>query len=323
MKNIGLTKLEKASVDNFTTSIGIKVRRIINRPIRSILKLFTNGKITVDKYPKLEKGKQYIFASTHACVEEISATLSTIDRSAYTLCGTTDQFEHNPKMYANWATGVIYVNRMDEESRKESLLKQKRILNEGSSILLFPEGGLNNNENLLIQRLFNGAYILSRDTNIEVVPMATFNELGSKNIYVSVSEPIKLYEYDKEEANIILRDALATLTYEHIFNHGTKLKRSELPSDPRMWYMEERRNEYLRTKWTRDVWDEELTIKRDKMNPYPNEVRKTFENVRVTKDNAYVMAPILSRLDEDNKYDFNRYMHENWDKPKTKSKKRI
>ena len=314
MKNIGLIKLEKANVNNFTSSLGIKIRRIINKPNRFILKLATHGKITIESYPKLDKNKPYIFAATHSFVEEISTTLATIDRSAYTLCGTTDQFEHNPKMYMNWLTGVIYVDRYDNESRESSIPKMERVLREGSSILLFPEGGLNNSENLLIQKLFAGPYKLSKKTNIEVVPISTFNEYGSKFIYSSVGEPLELYKYDKEEALRILRDSMATLKYIQIEKHASRVIRQDLPENARELFMEERKNEYLKTLWTHDVWDEELTVYKDKNNPTPQEVRETFDNVNINSKNAGIIGPILVKRLEDQKYDLKSYMHKNWRK---------
>lgn len=99
------------NVDNFTSDAGIKIRRIINRPLRLVLRLATHGKIIVETYPKLEKGTSYIFAATHSFVEEVSAVLATIDRSAYLLLRTTQQLEHNPKICASWLSGLIICNK--------------------------------------------------------------------------------------------------------------------------------------------------------------------------------------------------------------------
>lgn len=314
MKNIGLIKLKKANIDNFTSITGLKIRRIINRPVRYVLKKVTKGNIIVEDYPKLEKNKPYIFAATHSFVEEISATLASIDRSAYTLCGTTDQFENNPRMYFNWLTGIIFVDRYDEESRKSSIPKMEKVLQNGSSILIFPEGGLNNTENLLVMKLFSGPYTLSKNTGIDVVPISTFNEHGSRNIYVSASEPLPLYKYDKKEALILLRDALATMQYNQMEKHASRIKREELPKDPRLHFMEERRQVYRKTRWTRDVWDEELTVFRGKGPPTPEEVRESIDNINVNASNAGILGPVLVRRLEDEKYDFRRYMHATWNK---------
>ena len=106
------------------------------------------------EYPKLEKDMPYIFASTHYFNEDIIAALATVDRSAYALIGTTDQVENNTLMYAAWAYGLIYVDRRSQESRKQSILKMEHVLNNGTSVIMYPEGGWNNTENLICKRLF-------------------------------------------------------------------------------------------------------------------------------------------------------------------------
>lgn len=60
-------------------------------------------------------------------------------------------------------------------------------------------------------------------------------------------------------------------------------------------------------------WDE-LTIYRDKNRPYPEEVRKSFDKVNITHKNVSIFAPILVERMKDKKYDFNTYMHNNWNK---------
>lgn len=105
------------------------------------------------------------------------------------------------------------------------------------------------------------------------------------------------------------------ISYELMEKHAATLKRTELGVEPRLNYIDERMREYLCTKWTRDDWDIEITIYRDKtLPPTPEEVRASLEKVRVTQQNAAILAPILARREEDKKYDLLRYIHENWDK---------
>ena len=56
--------------------------------------------------------------------------------------------------------------------------------------------------------------------------------------------------------------------------------------------MEERRQVYKKLKWTRDIWDEELT------QYIPEEKRK----------------PLILTDPEEKKYDFKVYMKKNWNK---------
>ena len=100
-RNIGLKRLEIANVDNFTSNVGIKLRRMIFPAFKQVLRLAVKRNIHFEgEYPILEKGKPYIFVSTHSFDEDIIAAIASLDRNAYILMGTTDQIEHNPQMYA-------------------------------------------------------------------------------------------------------------------------------------------------------------------------------------------------------------------------------
>ena len=158
MKNIGLSNLMISTPEDFTTISKIKFRRLINKPVRKIIQLSTLKKFEVEYEEELSKDEQYIFSASHYYTEDIQATVGSVDRNAWVLIGTTNQVEHNPKMYAAWLNGMIYVDRNNQQSRSDSLEKMEYILNNGSSVIIFPEGGWNNSENLLINPLFAGPY---------------------------------------------------------------------------------------------------------------------------------------------------------------------
>lgn len=90
---------------------------------------------------------------------------------------------------------------------------------------------------------------------------------------------------------------------------------TDLGGDYRLDYMEERKNEYLQVRWSRDVWDEELTSYHSKvLPPSPKKVHASFAKVRITARNARILTPLLKCIEDDTKYDFTRYMHKNWNK---------
>lgn len=312
MSNFGLKNVEVVNYKNFTTPFGIKLRRVINKPLRKVLKIASGKRIIVDSYPKLDANENYIFCSTHYFNEDIIAGMAAIDRPAYVLIGTTDQVENNPLMNAAWAYGLIYVNRLDDKSRKDSVLKMERILNSGSSILLFPEGGWNNTENLLCQTLFSGPYILAANTGKKVVALSTFCDPGSQDIHVMASEPLDFSEMNKKESLELLRDTMASMMYDQIEKYSKPIVRSELPADIHLYHMENRKKEYLKAKWTRDVWDEELTVYQSKDIITPQQIRSSLQNVNVTSENAFVMGGVLADAANDQKYDFKKYMKSKW-----------
>lgn len=66
------------------------------------------------------------------------------------LIGTPDQVEHNPAMCTAWLNGMVFVDKLNAQIRKDSIEKMVRILESGSSVILYPEGAWNNTENLLV-----------------------------------------------------------------------------------------------------------------------------------------------------------------------------
>ena len=311
MFNTGLGCYIDANVDNFTSDRGIKIRRCINSPWRKILKLCTKRKIIIEEYPQLEKNTQYIFVANHSFDEDAISILSSIDRNVYVLQGTTDQMLHNPIFLALWANGMIYVNRQDDVSRKDAIKKMKRILLAGNSVALFAEGGYNNTENQLIQPLFASPYILCKELGVKVIPIITFNDIGSNIIFVRAGQPMDLAQYDKYTAMDILRDEMSTLVYEIMEDHVEPVKRSSLSDNPRRDWLEVRRQVYECQTWYSDVWEEEVTYYPGHGVTTPKKAREFVDKVNVNKNNAYIFSDMLVRWEEDKKYDLVRYLQEN------------
>lgn len=310
--NPGLIRCTHSNENTFTTSFGIRVRQLLNHLLRHILRLATKRKIVVERYPVLPKGVPYIFASSHSFDEDVISNLVAIDRNAWILFGTTNQLECNRQVYAAWLNGLIYIDRLSAESRKCATAKMERILRSGSSILMFPEGGWNNTENLLIQRLFAGPWLLSQRTGVSVVPVAAFHEHGADTIYLRYGDPLTLGEMEKNEAIALLRDSMATMMFEMIEAHSTPIRRSQLQGDQHLLHMEQRRQEYLRVRWTRDVWDEELTVYRPRDIVCPDEVWAFMDDIAITPANAHILAPILAERERTKTYDFKAHMKLNW-----------
>ena len=248
-------------------------------------------------------------------MDDIITNYAVIDRLAYTLIGTPDQVEHNPLLYAAWVCGMMYVDKINPQSRKDAVEKMVRVLENNTSVIIYPEGAWNNTENLLVQPLFASPWILAQRTGCKVVPIAMHQEYKKKDIWYRAGEPLDLAGMDKKQALDKLRDTMATMKYELMAAHSTVLKRAELGPEPRLDYIDERMQEYLCTKWTRDDWAMEVTIYRDKeLPPTPEVVRASFDSVKITPQNAGILAPILSRREEDKRYDLVRYLQENWNK---------
>lgn len=308
MFNTGLKKYEYMDIDTFTTDIGMKIRKAINRPWRVLVKCFIKREVIIEQYPNLDKEKAYIFCANHSFDEDVIATITTIDRNVYVLNGSTHQMEHNPAMLAVWFNGMVYVNRLNAESRKMSIPKLERVLKNGNSILIFPEGCYNNSENRLIHHLFSGPYLLSKSLDIDVVPIVTINDDDKKKIYVRAGEPMPLWQNEKQESLALLRDAMATLVYEILTAHFRPVQRHLLGIEPRKDFMEIRKSVYACQKWYEDMWDEEFSYYAGHGITTPEQSREYVDNVHIDSRNAAIMADVLVRREEDNRYDLKKYL---------------
>lgn len=327
----GVSYLKYADENNFTSDLGMKIRSHTYEKLKTPLLKATDGNINLESYKihgeesivntekdlsflNLESNKPYIFVSTHSFCEDINTALAIMDRNAYLLFGSTDQLEHAKEVYGLWAMGMVYVNRIDPWSRNNSLLKMARAIKNGTSVIICIEGGYNNTENRLLEEFFNGPFILQQMTNASIVPIASFREYRSPNIYVTADKPKNYLKMPKEEAKAELRDTLATMMFDMWLHHGGCLVRRMLPWDYYQKFMEERKSEYVKSHWTHDVWDEELTRYYNPLKPRPEDVWATFDNVKITKENKDVMTPILVRRKNDLRHDFKKYMKETWNK---------
>ena len=303
----------------------IKIKRFFFPLLKQFVKLnnlFKRKRIIIENFPKLDKGEQFIFAAGHSFPNEIAVNISKLDRHIYTLIGTTDQVKNNPAMALLWWIGMIYVNKKDPVSRHDSFLRMKKVLQNGSSVMLFPEGVLDNEENILCNRPNpGGLYHLAIETGKKVVPIVSQTYNDSKTIRFIAGEPQDFSKMTKEEAIKWWQTQITFMRFD-MMSKEPILERASLTGDIHEQYMESRRETYMEVHWTEDVWDEEIMPCKEKGYSTPKEVRASLDKVELTNNNIGILAPIIARRAEDIKYDFTKYMHENWDKPKKRVKRR-
>lgn len=336
-----LKRVKNLDVTHFTTNFGIKLRRIAYPVMNTIIKKANGKKCILVSYPKLEKDENYIFAAGHSFPGDIGSNLSVIDRSVYTLLGTTDQVDHNPQMNFLWANGMIYVNKLDSSSRKEAYKKMVRVLNSGTSVMLFPEGVLNNTENLNCGTLYPGVYYLSLETNKKVVPIVANYNVEDNTVLIAAGEPLSFENKSKDLAKRELRDTIATLRFDlsrittkqaedlnRVLSPSEFLKlnpelnielyRKDLKGDLHEQYLEFRKKIYNEVKWTNgECWEEEIMYYKehdliDFEDVYSFIDKIDFDHIDPKK--YILLKPILEEKQRREKYDPKQYMKRNWNK---------
>lgn len=312
MKNIYLPKWKDKDSEHFTTEMGIKFRRLIFPLSRFLIKMtyvFDHKKIVVDGYPKLEKDEPYIFVAGHSFPGEIGSNLSAVDRSTYVVIGTTDHVLYDPQMYFAWLNGLIYVDKFDPKSRKDCQKKMLKVLKKGSSVILYPEGILNNSENSLCGDIYSGFYHVAKAANVKVVPILSANPYKTDTIHIKASEPIDVSDLTKEEAIRVVTDELATLKWEEDIMNSEPLMRKKLSGDIHEQYNAERFEVY-----EPDKWHDAMSIPNQELLPKPNDntpdkVWEFTDCIELTRDNAYILNPIIEQRTEDKNNSFQEYAY--------------
>lgn len=309
-----LEKLLETDEKNFATSFGLIGRKFIAPILRPIFASQTSAKIVVESYPNLkwwEWLRPHIFCSTHYHPEDIIGNMASLKGiSTWALMGSIDQIKNNPKMIGAFFNGMMCVDRANEKSRKDSILKMLRVIKYKNSVLIYAEGGWNNTENLLCQRLFGGPYYLSKMTSKKVIPMSNFYSPETNTMYIRFGEPLDLSKYEKNEGLDILRDNMASMMFEQIKAYSAPLKRDELKGDLHKQHMENRLAEYCRGQsWTsNEAIADELVVYKPSSITTIDDVLEDLKNVKITRENYSVMKHFIEDIESLGKYDLKKFI---------------
>jgi 1-acyl-sn-glycerol-3-phosphate acyltransferase len=115
-----------------------------------------------------KKGKSYIYVSNHTSFLDIPGLWMIIPGEKKPLA--KKELLKIPVFGWIARSASVIVDRSSGESRKKSLDKLKRILSNGTSILLFAEGTQNRSKELL-QPFKDGAFRIAVDTQQPILPM--------------------------------------------------------------------------------------------------------------------------------------------------------
>ena len=205
------------------------------------------------------------------------------------------------------------MNRKSQNSRVSSIEKSLRVLELGTNLIIFPEGGWNKTPNEILLNLWHGIYKISSIGKYDVVPIAHYirdPEILDKSniIHTIVDEKIPLYEYEEEEAITLLRDTLATWIYKMMEKYG-KCTRKEILGDS--INSDEKWDELLKKRMTSVVrYDSSIEKNADyrsKKISRPEDVFKAISEIEDVDVSNVKMIEEAKKLVKERKYsDFQR-----------------
>lgn len=255
-----------------------------------------------------------IFVSNHGFRDDILGSLIAADRQAYLMFGSLPQFYNEiegPLIYGN---GVILVNRGVKESRKASIEKCKKVLENGCSVLMFPEGVWNKSPNKLSLPLWRGAYELAKQTGAKIVPIVhyikdpTLTTAKKDNpFHTVIDNPIDINGKSEQEVLELISEKFNTWHFLMMEKYG-KSTREELlngfDNSQEAW------DEQLRLRLlTADKYDSVIETKADyrpREVVLPEDAFSAIANLEITPQNAsdVIAAKKLVKTAKDN--DFQR-----------------
>jgi len=133
---------------------------------------------TLEKEAELEKGKSYMLVANHTSMIDIMLMLMLVKDNPFVFVGKKELVKI-PIFGFFYKRTCILVDRSSSKSRFEVFKRAQKRLEQGLSICIFPEGGVPDNENVVLDEFKDGAFRLAIEHQIPIVPM-TFGDVKER-----------------------------------------------------------------------------------------------------------------------------------------------
>ncbi len=176
-----------------------------------------------------EPDRPIIFAANHSAFPDIPIALKAIGRHSYALLGKQNLAFEDQLFF--WLNGVIWVDRKNRADMAASKQGIEAYLQQGRSVLWFPEATWNLTDNLLMLPMRWGIIDVARQTDAQIIPMALDYDREKMVCRVQFGKPLTDDALlDKPSAIRDLRDALATMRWDVMQNQPI-LRRHDVDPD--------------------------------------------------------------------------------------------
>ncbi|MFL9844094.1 lysophospholipid acyltransferase family protein [Flavobacterium rhizosphaerae] len=118
---------------------------------------------------RLEKGKSYMLVANHTSMADIMLMLA-VSKNPFVFVGKKE-LAKIPIFGFFYKRSCILVDRNDPKSRVAVFKQAQARLNQGLSVCIFPEGGVPDDESVLLDEFKDGAFRLAIDHQIPIVPI--------------------------------------------------------------------------------------------------------------------------------------------------------
>lgn len=282
--------------------------------IKDDYEIFQNSDRQSFKKEALIPEEPVIFIANHSFKDDVLSTIIASKRRSYIVFGSLPILFGTFDGLLSIKNGVVAVNRKVSASKKSSIDKSKKVLQNNLSLIIFPEGVWNKNPNKLLLDLWEGFYdIALKDdgTFYPIVPIVHYIEntykKGKDNIiHTIIDEPIYLNEMKKEEAILYIKERMETWLFKLMEKYG-KTTREELLNgfNSSKDYFEDELINRIKTAYR---YDKEIELKADKrdINNNPINIWENLANIEITKENAKEVTHAKKLVKKIRENDFQR-----------------
>jgi 1-acyl-sn-glycerol-3-phosphate acyltransferase len=144
----------------------------VTRVWMRIFFFLTGIRISIKGKEHCKKGETYIAVSNHNSLMDVPVTTPFIPGANKTIAKI--EMSKIPLFGVIYKRGSVLVDRKSEESRKNSYVQMKAVLDTGLYMCIYPEGTRNKTKEPL-QPFHSGAFRLAMDSGKSILPIVIFN----------------------------------------------------------------------------------------------------------------------------------------------------
>lgn len=123
----------------------------------------------IDKEQEFEKNQSYMLIANHTSMVDIMLMLVTV-RKPFVFVGKKE-LSKIPLFGFFYKRTCILVDRKSSKSKHGVFERAQKRINQGLSICIFPEGGVPDNESIVLDHFKDGAFRLAIDHQLPIVPI--------------------------------------------------------------------------------------------------------------------------------------------------------
>lgn len=138
----------------------------------------------IEKEEELVDGESYMFVANHTSMTDIMLMLSVVE-NPFVFVGKKE-LAKIPLFGFFYKRTCILVDRSSSKSRMEVFNSAQKRISQGLSICIFPEGGVPDDESILLDEFKDGAFRLAVEHELPIVPI-TFGDNKERFSYTFLS----------------------------------------------------------------------------------------------------------------------------------------